>query len=91
MLLPPIVCRSWLLVVGGQVQGSRLCVQEEGCCTKCSIPLLQQKMVGSITDGVIKICHVLKPSGSTTALGSTQSLTEMSTRNTSWGLKVAGA
>jgi hypothetical protein len=23
----------WLLVVGGQVQGSRLCVQEEGCCT----------------------------------------------------------
>jgi hypothetical protein len=25
------------------------------------------------------------------ALGSTQPLTEMSTRNTSWGLKVAGA
>ena len=23
----------WLLVVGGQVQGSRVCVQEEGCCT----------------------------------------------------------
>jgi len=23
----------WLLVVGGHVQGSRLCVQEEGCCT----------------------------------------------------------
>jgi hypothetical protein len=21
----------WLLVVGGQVQGSRLCVQDEGC------------------------------------------------------------
>ena len=23
----------WLLVVGGQMQGSRLCVQQEGCCT----------------------------------------------------------
>jgi len=23
----------WLLVVGGQVQGSRLCVRDEGCCT----------------------------------------------------------
>ena len=27
-----MVCSAWLLVVGGQVQGSRLCVQEEGCC-----------------------------------------------------------
>ena len=33
LLLPPMVCGAWLLVVGGQVQGSRLCVQEEGCCT----------------------------------------------------------
>ena len=23
----------WLLVVGGQVQGSRLCVRDEGCCS----------------------------------------------------------
>jgi len=29
VLLPPIVCSAWLLVVGGQVQASRLCVQEE--------------------------------------------------------------
>jgi len=33
VLLPPMVCSNWLLVVGGQVQGSRVCVQEEGCCT----------------------------------------------------------
>ena len=31
--LPPMVCSAWLLVVGGQVQGSRLWVQEEGFCT----------------------------------------------------------
>ena len=29
VLLPPVVCSAWLLVVGGQVQGSRLCVQKE--------------------------------------------------------------
>ena len=33
VLLPPMVCSAWLLVVGGQVQGGRVCVQEEGCCT----------------------------------------------------------
>ena len=43
VLLPPVVCSAWLLVVGGQVQGSRLCVRYEGCCTtrsfqSCNIP-----------------------------------------------------
>jgi len=38
----------------------------------------------SIPDGVIKIFHWLNPSGRTAALGSTQPLTEMSTRNISW-------
>ena len=33
VLLPPVVCSAWLLVVGVQVQGSRLCVRDEGCCT----------------------------------------------------------
>ena len=37
-----------------------------------------------IPDGVIGIFHWLKPSGSTMALGSTQPLTEMRTRNVSW-------
>ena len=40
VLLPSMVCSAWLLVVGGQVQDSGLCVQEEGCCTtqSCNIP-----------------------------------------------------
>jgi hypothetical protein len=33
VLLPPMVCSAWLLAGGGQVQSSRLCVQEEGCCS----------------------------------------------------------
>ena len=36
VLLPSMVGSVWLLVVGGQVRGSRLSVQEEGCC---NIPL----------------------------------------------------
>ena len=39
------------------------------------------KVAGSISDGVTR--H--NPSGRTTALGSIQPLTEMSTRNISWG------
>jgi hypothetical protein len=33
----------------------------------------------------------INPSDRTMALGSTQPLTEMSTRNISWGVKAAGA
>jgi hypothetical protein len=36
-------------------------------------------------------CKREGPSGRTMALGSTQRLTEMSTRNASWGVKAAGA
>jgi hypothetical protein len=43
-----------------------------------------QKEAGSIPDGVNGIFYSHNPSGSTMALGSTQPLTEMSTRNTSW-------
>jgi hypothetical protein len=46
--------------------------------------------VGSTPDGAIGIFHWLNLSGHTVALGSTQPLTEMSTRNTSWEVKVAG-
>jgi hypothetical protein len=47
--------------------------------------------VGSIPDGVTGIFHIYDPSGCTMALGLTQPLTEMSTRNISLGIKVAGA
>jgi len=46
--------------------------------------------MGSIQCGVIGIFHWFSPSGRTMTLVSIQPLTEMSTRNTSWGVKVAG-
>ena len=48
-----------------------------------------RKVAGSIPDGVN--FHGHNPSGRTLALGSTHPLTEMSTRNISWGVKAAGA
>jgi hypothetical protein len=44
-----MVCRAWLLAVGGQVQDSRLYVQEEGCCTT---PI---KMLMTLTDYNLRI------------------------------------
>ena len=49
------------------------------------------KVAGSNPDRVIGIFHWHNPSGCTMALGLTQPLTEMSTRNISWGVKAAGA
>jgi len=50
-----------------------------------------RKFAGSVPDVVIGIFHCHNPSGCTMALGLTQPLTEMSTRNISWGVKAAGA
>jgi hypothetical protein len=47
--------------------------------------------VGSIPDGVSEFFHWHNPVGRTMALGSTQPLTEMSTRNISGGVNAAGA
>jgi hypothetical protein len=44
-----------------------------------------RKVAGSISDGVTGFFYLHNPSGRTVALGSTQSLTEVSTRNISWG------
>jgi hypothetical protein len=52
---------------------------------------INRKVAGSIPDGVIGIFHWHNPSDRTMALGSTQPLTEMSTRSISWGVKAAGA
>ena len=49
------------------------------------------EVAGSIPDGVTAIFHWLNPSGPIMDLGLTQSLTEMSTMNISWGVKAAGA
>jgi hypothetical protein len=50
-----------------------------------------QKIAGSIPDDVTGIFHWHNHSGRTMALDSTQPLTEISTRNISWGVKAAGA
>jgi len=44
-----------------------------------------RKVADSIPDGVVGIFHRHNPSDRTMALGSTQPLTEMSTRSISWG------
>jgi hypothetical protein len=44
-----------------------------------------QKVANSLPDGVIGSFHWRNPSDRTMALGSTQPLTEMSTRSISWG------
>jgi hypothetical protein len=48
-------------------------------------------VAASIPDGVTGIFHWHNRFGRTMALGSTLPLTEMSTRNISWGVKAAGA
>ena len=71
----------------------RVCVEGGGtavvqwlrCCAT------NRKVAGSIPEGVIGIFHWHNPSDRTMALGSTQPLTEMSTRSISWGVKAAGA
>ena len=50
----------------------------------------KRKVEGSIPDGVIGIFHLRNPSGRTMTLGSTQPVTEMSTRNSFWVVKAAG-
>ena len=51
----------------------------------------RRKVAGSIPDDVIGIFHLHNSSGRIMALGLAQPLTEMSTRNISWGVKAAGA
>jgi hypothetical protein len=50
-----------------------------------------RKVSGSIPVGVTGIFHWLNPSGHIMTLGSTQPVTEMSTRDIFWRVKVAGA
>jgi hypothetical protein len=58
------------------------------CLRHCAA---SRKVAGSIPDGVIEIFHWHNPSDRTMALGLTQPLTEMSTKNVSWGVEAAGA
>jgi hypothetical protein len=71
------VTRDYLLV-------NILIVQCRGWLRHCAT---SRKVADSIPDGAIGILHWHNLSGRTMALGSTQPLTEMSTRNISWGVK----
>ena len=66
-------------------------MREEYAVTQLRHCATSRKIAGSIPDGVIVIFHWHNPSGRTMTLGSTQPLTEMSTRNISWGVKAASA
>jgi hypothetical protein len=64
-----------------------------GNCLQLSRPLLYCKLypyLSSIPDSVIGIFHCHNPSVRLMALGLAQSVTEMSARNISWGVKAAG-
>jgi hypothetical protein len=57
------------------------------CCShsKCKIGVFQYLLWNLINQTIIGISQWLNPSGHTGALGSTQPLTEMSTRDVFWG------
>ena len=64
-----------------------LCIRQKGIAVvqwlRCCVT--NRKVTASIPDGVTGIFHWHNPSDRTTALGSTQPLTEMSTRSVSGG------
>jgi len=62
-----------------QLRGTRWCSWLGQCSTR-------RKVAGSIPDYTVGIFHWHNPFGCTMALGLTQPLTEMSTRNISWGV-----
>ena len=70
-----IICKALIDALCSRQLG----VQWLRCCAT------NRKVAGSIPDGVIGIFHSHNPSDRTTALGSTQPLTKVSTRIISWG------
>ena len=79
IILYNILCaRLWFVSIPNLTWGTRWRSWLRHCATS-------RKVAGSIPDGVTGIFHWHNPSGRTMALGSTQPLTEISTRNVSWG------
>jgi len=82
----PVVSYVFLL----RVKIDFLKYANNGVTPWCSWLRCCRKVPGSIPDGVIGIFRWHNSSPSTMALGLTQPLTEMSTRNISWGVKAVG-
>ena len=79
---------SWRSVIHGAcVGGFNRLTSSFGWLKHCAT---SRKVAGSTPDRVIGIFYLHNPDGCTMALESTQPLTEMSTRNISWGVKAAG-
>ena len=62
----------------------RVCQLGDRGSTVVKVLCTNRKVAGSIPDGVIEIFHWHNPSDRTMTLGSTQPLTEMSTRSIYW-------
>jgi len=69
------------------IPNSLLHTAEQAVAVRQLAEALRYKAEGRGFDWVIGICHCLNPSGRTVALDSTQPLTEISTRNISWGYR----
>jgi hypothetical protein len=67
-----------------------LFTDDEGHVVGHLVEALRYKPGGCGFDGANGIFHRHNPSGHTMALGLNQPLTQTSTRNISWGVKVAG-
>jgi hypothetical protein len=84
---------QWLLLCLTFISCLQFCLSDTCtrhlCNTNCQYKTYNRLMV--LVDGVIGIFHSHNPSGCTMALGLTQPLTEMSTRNVCWGVKATGA
>jgi len=64
---------------------------ERGEAVELLVQATNRKVAGSIPCNIIEVSKRLNPSGRTLDLGSTQPLTEMNTRDVSWGVKTTGA
>ena len=73
---------QWIFVLTVDIWGTRWRSWSRHCATS-------RKVAGSIPDDVIEIFNWHNPSGHTMALGLTQPLTEISTRNVFLGVKAA--
>jgi hypothetical protein len=76
------MCLKWLLSTVYACTHCQLGIAVAQWLRYCAI---NQKVAGSIPDGVMEFFIDLNPSDRTMALGSTQPLTEMSTLSISWG------
>jgi hypothetical protein len=80
---PPEYCSQY-----GYWEADLWCTRWRSWLRNCTT---NRKVAGSIPGGVIGIFHWYNPSGRTVALGLTQPLTEMSTKNIFWGVKASSA